>query len=597
MVHVELEDDGITVVTERRDMDLIRALPGARYDVQRHRWRAPVSWGTCVTLRGLFGDRLEIGPALLDWAKRERSTRVEPALALRGVIDAPGDPDLYPFQRAGVQFLTRAKRALLCDEMGTGKTVQIIRTLVNIVREGDNPFPCIVVSPNNMKITWRREFERWYPGVQVVVIDGGIAARKKQLSTPAHVYVVNYEGLRAHSRLAPYGSIRQKRCWNCDPTFNEGDKAGNPRSCEHCKKELNLIAWRTVVVDEAHKMKDARAKQTRACWALVTPETEYRFALTGTAIANNPADLWPALRFISPEEWPSRRAYINRYCVANFNVWGGMNVVGLEPRTRDEFFSVVDPRMRRMPKDAVLPHLPPKTYSKRYVEMSPKQAKAYAQMEETLIAALDDAVTVAVNPLVQLTRLTQFASAYASLDENGEVRLESPSCKIDALVEILEELGEEPVVVFAQSRQLIELAAVKLAELKIQFGKIVGGQTGPEREAEKEAFQQGRLRAMLCTISAGGVGITLTRASTAVFLQRSWSMVDNKQAEDRVHRIGSEVHDKITIVDVIAVNTLEERQRLVLGDKEERLEEVMRDRALLRQLLASDKTAKKGRKA
>lgn len=91
----------------------------------------------------------------------------------------------------------------------------------------------------------------------------------------------------------------------------------------------------------------------------------------------------------------------------------------------------------------------------------------------------------------------------------------------------------------------------------------------------------------MCTIAAGGIGITLTRAATAIFLQRSWSMVDNSQAEDRVHRIGSEVHDKITIIDVVSTGTVEERQRVVLGNKLERLEEVMRDRETLRRVLGA----------
>ena len=266
-----------------------------------------------------------------------------------------------------------------------------------------------------------------------------------------------------------------------------------------------------------------------------------------------------------------------------------MTIIGLKPETKDEFFLSVDPRMRRMPKEAVLPFLPKKTYTTRYVEMSQKQERAYRQMENDLIALLDDSVTVAVNPLTQLTRLTQFASAFAEMNENGEVKLTAPSNKIDALVEILEELDGEPAVVFAQSRQLIELAAKKLDDLKISYGMIVGGQTPDERELAKNEFQAGRRRVILCTIAAGGIGITLTRSATAIFLQRSWSMVDNSQAEDRVHRIGSEIHDKITIVDVVSVGTVEERQRVVLGNKLERLEEVMRDRETLRRVLGQKK--------
>ena len=601
-VTVEVHDEHrVVVVSEQpfRDKELIKQVPGASYSISDHQWYAPLTWAACRQLRGIFGDRLVVGPNLQAWAWNERQTRVDPAVALRESWDATGDDDLYPFQRAGVQFLTFAGRALLCDEMGTGKTVQTIRTLANVVRNGGNPFPAIVVCPNNMALTWKKEFEQWWPGIKATVVRGSAAKRREQImDDETHVWIINYEGLRAHSRLAPYGSIRLKRCHICDP--NLPDVAANAQTrCEWCKKELNFEPWMTVIVDEAHRIKDPKAKQTRACWALRTEDTKYVFGLTGTAIANNPTDLWPALHLISKDEWPSRQKYIDRYCLASWNVFGGMTVLGLKDEMKPEFFDIVDPRMRRMPKDAVLPFLPKKTYSERYVEMTPKQATAYRQMEDGLIAMLGEGgIAVAMNPLVQLTRLSQFASAFAEIDDEGKVHLTDPSCKVDALMDILEDMGEEPAVVFAQSRQLIGLAEKRLEEKGVSYSLIVGGQTPEEREHSKGLFQDGHVRVVLCTIAAGGIGITLTRAATAIFLQRSWSMVDNLQAEDRVHRIGSEIHDKIEIVDIIAVDTLEERQRVVLGTKEDRLEEVMRDKDTVARLLGvgTRPTKTKGRK-
>lgn len=92
----------------------------------------------------------------------------------------------------------------------------------------------------------------------------------------------------------------------------------------------------------------------------------------------------------------------------------------------------------------------------------------------------------------------------------------------------------------------------------------------------------------MCTISAGSVGVTLTRADTLVFLQRSWSIIDNTQAEDRIHRIGAEKHENITIIDLISQDTFEEEQFDVLEQKKERAEEVLRDRDFLRRLLGGN---------
>lgn len=576
----------IVLATELRDKELANALPGSRYDTELHRWTAPLTWATCKAMRGLFAERLEVAPTLAQWSVDEYRDRIYPALISRQLTEADGDPDLYPFQRAGVQFLATAKRALLTDEMGTGKTVQAIRTMAELVRRGENPFPALIICPNTLKRTWAAEWARWWPDVPVTIADGGAVTKRKAIESATHVLIINWESLRMFSRLAPYGSIRLKHCWICDPTITEGDKTGNPTYCERCRKELNKRPWTTIVADEAHRMKDPKAKQTRAAWACVTRETQYRFCLTGTPIANNPIDLWPSLHMIDDKSWPDRGSYIDRYCLISPNPWsGGVTVIGIRPEMRTEFFEVIDPNMRRMPKDAVLPYLPKKQYITRYVDMTQKQAKAYKQMEDSLVSQLDQGIIVAMNPLVQLTRLVQFASAYAELNEQGELRLDTPSCKVDALVEVLEDMDTEPAVVFAQSRQLIELAGARMVKENISHCYVTGGQNTFERQQSIDDFQQGRKRVILCTVAAGGVGLTLTRAATAVFLQRSWSMVDNKQAEDRVHRIGAEIHDKINIVDIVATGTVEERQREVLVGKDELLEEIVRDRAFLAQIL------------
>jgi SNF2 family DNA or RNA helicase len=588
MITADVYDDSHIVISSTlpsRDKDRILTLPGAVYNTKKHAFLAPLTWSTARMMHGIFGEQLVTGEALAQWKKNEWETRVYPAITLRLAWEAQGDDDLYPFQRAGVQFLAYARRALLCDEMGTGKTVQTIRTLSELVKRDENPFPAIIVAPNNMVITWRKEFEKWWPGIKVNVVKGSMKQRQDILKDKAHVYVINYESVRRHSRLAAYGSIRLKRCIVCEPTLAD-TKTNQQSSCEWCKKDLNVKDWKTVIVDEVHRMKDPNAKQTRAIWALRTTATVFVYGLTGTLIANAPHDMWSPLHLCAPEEFPSRAKYMDRYCQSTYNPFMGIGqIIGLQEGTKPEFFDIVDPRLRRMPKDAVLPWLPKKTYSERYIEMTPKQKKAYEQMEAGLVADLGSGVVVAINPLVQLTRMTQFASAFAELDEEGSVSLSAPSNKVDAMMEIIEEMDGKSLVVFAKSRQLVGLAEEALKRHKIDYALIVGGQTADEREHEKENFQLGRVPVILCTIAAGGIGITLTRADTALFLERSWSMVENSQAEDRVHRIGSEIHDKITIVDLISIGTVEERQRIALGGKLDRLEEVMRDRDTLLRVL------------
>ena len=76
--------------------------------------------------------------------------------------------ELYPYQRAGVQFLRVAESALLADEMGTGKTVQTIATL-----EEEDLYPAIIICPNSVKTNWVREFQKWAPSRRVEMAQGG----------------------------------------------------------------------------------------------------------------------------------------------------------------------------------------------------------------------------------------------------------------------------------------------------------------------------------------------------------------------------------------------------------------------------------------
>src|SRR5690606_25052376 len=119
--------------------------------------------------------------------------------------DAEGDPDLYPFQRAGVQFLIHARRALLADEMGTGKTVQVAVALREMAAAGMDPFPALVVAPNSVKTVWERELKKWAPDVTVAVVRGSKAARVKAIDSGADVGIVNWETTWRHSRVAGYG--------------------------------------------------------------------------------------------------------------------------------------------------------------------------------------------------------------------------------------------------------------------------------------------------------------------------------------------------------------------------------------------------------
>jgi len=592
IAEVDADKKHILLTTDWRYKELCKSLPGASWSPKEQVWRAPLSWTTCLALRSTFRDGLTVGPNLTEWATNELNTRINPSNAFRELETADGDEDLFPHQRAGVQFLKTARRALLADEPGLGKTAQAIRALKAIQDSGEEVFPALIVCPNTLKKNWAREFSRWWPGVKTQVIKGTSTQRKKQFESGADVYIINWESLRSHSRLSGYGSIALVHCKACGG-LNE---AITETRCEVHPRELNAIDFKAVVADEIHRSKDPKSKQSRALWS-ATGDAEIRFALTGTPIANNVVDLWSILHWLSPKDWPSKTKWIDRMIDIMLNAFGGMMVIGVKPMMQDEFYKSVNPVMRRMLKKVVLPHLPPVMNERRDVEMSPKQRKAYEQMRDTMIAELEsgDALT-APSILTQTTRLLQFASSYADMvvdESSGELKtiLTEPSCKVDSLMDDISngDFGDDSVAVCAVSRQLIEILSAAMTKAKIPHGLITGAQNEDERQKAVDDFQEGRVKWILFTAQAGGVGITLTTARRLVMLQRPWSLVDHKQALDRVHRIGSEIHDSILIMDYVTEGTIEERVLQVLETKSDNFEQIVRDKDQLMKLLKDDK--------
>ena len=595
-VSVELSENNKHVVinAEWRLKELCKSIPGAKWDSTAMVWSVPASWATCLALRSTFKNDLVIGPRLTDWAGNELTNRITPANELRDLetLEDPLNEDLFPHQRAGVKFLATARRALLADEPGLGKTAQAIRALKQLQDSGETIFPALIVCPNTLKKNWKREFDKWWPGLDIQIIKGSATQRRKQFDEPAQVFIINWESLRGHSRLAPYGSVALARCTECG---GHDDKVTENR-CEVHKRELNGINFKAVIADEIHRSKEPKSKQSRALWA-ATGDADIRYALTGTPIANNVLDLWSILHWISPEEWPSKTRWIDRMVNTMINAFGGMMVLGVKPHMEPEFYAALNPRMRRMLKAKVLPWLPEMMFERRDVEMSTKQKKAYEQMRDMMIAELEggEALT-APSVLTQTIRLLQFASSYAEIaanEETGEIKavLADPSCKVDALMDDIKsgDFGNDSVAVCAVSRQLIYLLSAALTKEKIEHGLITGAQNEDERQQAVDDFQAGKIKWILFTAQAGGVGITLTAARRLIMLQRPWSLVDHRQALDRVHRIGSEIHDSIIVTDYVTEGTIEERVIHVLETKADNFEQIVRDKDKLLTLLKDDK--------
>lgn len=599
-IMADLTEDGEEIVLDGRDgnslyrfSDSLKTCLGTKFRTKTKKWYLPFEWPAIVSLTFEFQDNLVLTDRLREAIEKLQRDTIDVALNLRESVDAEGYDDLYPHQRADVQFLSATKRALLFNGMGSGKTRSAMSTLQHLFEEkGEDIFPILVVGPSATKYPWKKEIDEVWPGLTVTVVDGTAAKRRKQLETPAHVYVINYESVRTHSKLAPYGNVAMKKCTACggqDPKVKE-------TACQAHEKELNRIRFNSVIIDEIHRIKDGKSQSTRAVKAAVG-DAKIRIGMSGTPIANTPEDLWSPLNLLFPRSFGSKTRFIDRYLVVSQNTWGGMEILGIKPNMVDEFFTIIDPITRRMPEEYVLKHLPPKVYITREVEMGTKQAKAYKDMKNSMIAELESGTVIVDSPLIKSMRLLQFASSYAEVipDENPEInedgdeepkfalKLTDPSCKVDAIMEDIEngDFGNDSVVIFAVSRQLIELLSAHMEKKNIPHSIITGTQSAAQKNYAIEDFQSGRTKYCLATVAAAGTGITLTAARTAVFLQRPWSNIHNQQAEARVRRLGSEMHESILYIDYITRDTIESKVFYALDVKNQNLQEILRDNEIM----------------
>lgn len=589
MAHADLLDDRIVIQSRFTEKDIVQLAPGVRWDNKIKMWWLPLTYVGCIQLREIFKTNLTVGRDLNRWARDEIATRVQPSLDLRTLLEPtnPIEGDLLRrFQRVGAEWLVTAENALLADDMGTGKTIQTLGALQVLRDRGEDIFPILAIVPNSAKYNWQREIKKWLPIADPIVVDGGAVKRRKALYEGMSGYgfpflIINYESLRIHSRLAGFGNTTLTKCVDCgglDPKLSK-------TRCEVCPRELNQIEFRTVILDEAHRIKEPKAKQTRAAWAICHQKTvTRRIALTGTPIGNAVDDLWSILHAIAPREFPVKSAFVDRYALQSWGTYGGLEVKGINPDHRDEFFKILDQRFRRVPKKLVLDQLPRVVRTVRAVDLSVKQRRVFNELEKQGYSRLDDGtMLVPKDDRIAWLRLIQLSSAsLVGTDEVDVFKLAEPSSKLDALEELLDELGDKPVVVAAEHRQLIDLAEQRLIKRGTTYARITGRERNFERDAGLRMFQAGELRVMLMTMAAGSEALTMTAADTLIFLQRSPSLLRTLQTEGRIYRIGAEKHDMIHFIDIVAHDTREEKQIEHLHEKLTRLEEITRDEDALR---------------
>lgn len=417
---------------------------------------------------------------------------------------------------------------ILADEMGLGKTLQTIAFLVS--EGGDKP--SLVVTPTSLIYNWEREFEKFAPGVRVLVIAGDKNLREEQLKAinEYDVVLTSYPLLTRDIDL--YKTLTFKYC----------------------------------IIDEAQKIKNHNTLTSKA---VKDVKSIARFALTGTPIENSLTELWSIFDFIMPGYLFNNKKFTSIYEMLimkdnDKNIFGELN-------------KKIKPFILRRKKADVALELPPKIEQKIYVDLTEEQKKLYMSYIASLKGEIDEEIKEKgfnkskIKILAALTRLRQICCDPSTFieDYNGE------SGKIKALEELLEEILSDghKVLVFSQFTSVLKNIGKMLNSNKVNFSYLDGSMKSKDRMETIDEFNHGENLVFLISLKAGGTGLNLTSADIVIHFDPWWNPSVEDQASDRAHRIGQ--NKTVEVIRLISKGTIEEKINLIQERKKEVIKNVL----------------------
>ena len=414
----------------------------------------------------------------------------------------------------------------------THNTLQLIYLAQELKRRYGVQHCLVVCGINTLKTNWKSEIEKHSDlsctilGQRInkkgkLVIDG-VDKRVAQLKNPIDEFftITNIETLRSDKIIE---------------AINKGPN------------KFDMI-----IVDEAHVIKSPTSAQTKNL--LKIKHGRYRVAATGTLLMNNPMDCYIPLKWIGKE----RCTYSNfKYYYCSYGGIFGNELVGF--KNLDVLKLQLDSCSLRRTKDIL--KLPPKTVINEYVELNPDQEVFYENIKQGIVDQVDKVHMSTANLLAMVSRLRQ-ATACPSVLTTENIS----SSKVERTIDLAEQIvsSGEKVVIFSTFKETVYQLKDRLNHLGLVVG--TGDNDDSEIEEAKQAFQNdSNIKVFLGTTAKCGTGITLTAASYMIFIDHPWTAAGCEQAEDRIHRIGT--NKSVTIYRLISKNTIDERVLELVNDK------------------------------
>ena len=384
------------------------------------------------------------------------------------------------------------------------------------------PILCLVICPASLKINWQREFEK-FTDKKALVLDNPTRTTWPYLLQMGvyQIAVVNYESLRKYFvwDIKANGSFRLK-----DVVFSP-----------------DIKRFRSVIIDESHRVKDPSAQQTIFTKGITTGKSHI-IMLSGTPVVNKPHDLVAQLSIMGRlQQFGGRSKFLADY---------GDKDSDLSELSRLLFQTC----MIRRDKKNVLKDLPEKTRVDLYVDISNRDEYTVAENDlRRYLEEYTECTDVEIRRKMRLQALVIFMTL-RSLSAQGKIKQ-----AVDFIRHHL--ANEKPLVVFCSYHDIVDTLQKHFPAAVT----ITGRQSLVEKQAAVDSFQSGRSKLAICSIKAAGVGLTLTASSSVAFIEFPWTYADCCQCEDRCHRIGQK--ENVTCYYLLGENTIDHKLYRIIHEK------------------------------
>ena len=420
--------------------------------------------------------------------------------------------EMRDYQVAGLNWLISLHEngisGILADEMGLGKTLQTIAFLGYLRHVCGIKGPHLITVPKSTLDNWNREFTRWTPEVDVLVLQGAKDDRhalinERLIDEKFDVCVTSYEMI-----------LREKT---------------------HLKK----FAWEYIIVDEAHRIKNEESSLAQIIRMF---SSRNRLLITGTPLQNNLHELWALLNFLLPDVFGDSEA---------FDSWFSSQTADQDTVVQ-QLHRVLRPFLLRRVKSDVEKSLLPKKEVNLYVGMSEMQVRWYQKILEKDIDAVNGAggkresKTRLLNIVMQLRKCCNhpylFEGAEPGPPYTTDEHLVDNSGKMKILDKILARMKEQGsrALIFSQMSRVLDILEDYCVFRGHQYCRIDGSTAHEDRIAAIDEYNKpgSEKFVFLLTTRAGGLGINLTTADIVVLYDSDWNPQADLQAMDRAHRIG-----------------------------------------------------------